>query len=130
MDTHPEERTSATPNSFTSQQMRQQGEHDMHAVIRETSYAPERRLEEMSEFTEFQKAHAARQGYRGTIVTRIGDGRYVTITLWASAADMDAAREALGPVVQRLLNPLMTAPTQLYGTGQVVATDLPRALNG
>jgi hypothetical protein len=102
----------------------------MHAVIRETSYTPKRPLEDMPQFAEFQAAHAARQGYRGTIVTRIGDGRYVTLTLWATAADMDGARDALDPVVQRLLNPLMTAPTQLYGTGQVVATDLPRALNG
>ena len=96
----------------------------MHAVLRETSYAPNRPLEDMPEFAQFQAAHAARAGYRGTIVTRIGDGRYVTLTLWASAADMDGAREALGPVVQRLLNPLMTAPTRLYGTGEVVVADL------
>jgi hypothetical protein len=98
----------------------------MHAVIRETTYAPDRPLEDMAEFAEFQTAHAARQGYRGTIVTRVGDGRYVTLTLWASAADMDAARDALGPVVQRLLNPLMTAPTRLYGTGEVIVDDLMR----
>jgi len=102
----------------------------MHAVIRETTYAPERALEDMPEFAAFQAAHAARQGYCGTIVTRVDDGRYVTLTLWASAADMDAAREALGPVVQRLLKPLMTAPTQLYGTGKVVVADLPRRLDG
>ena len=102
----------------------------MHAVIRETTYAPERALEDMPEFAAFQAAHAARQGYCGTIVTRVDDGRYVTLTLWASAADMDAARAALGPVVQRLLNPLMTAPTQLYGTGKVVVADLPRRLDG
>jgi hypothetical protein len=125
MDTRPDDGTLATGDSFTSQQMQQQGKHDMHAVIRETSYAPDRPLEGMPEFAQFQAAHAARAGYRGTIVTRIGDGRYVTLTLWASAADMDGAREALGPVVQRLLNPLMTAPTQLYGTGEVVVADLP-----
>jgi hypothetical protein len=94
MDTRPDDGTLATGDSFTSQQMQQQGKHDMHAVIRETSYAPDRPLEDMPEFAQFQAAHAARAGYRGTIVTRIGDGRYVTLTLWASAADMDAARGA------------------------------------
>jgi hypothetical protein len=32
------------------------------------------------EFTRLQAAHAARAGYRGTIVTHVGDGRHVTLT--------------------------------------------------
>ena|SRR6185437_15779255 len=96
----------------------------MHAVVRETSYAPDRALQDTPAFKHFQDAHAARPGYRGTIVTRVGPGRYVTMTLWATAADMDAARDALGPVVQELLNPSMTEPSKLYGTGEVVFTDI------
>jgi hypothetical protein len=96
----------------------------MHAVIRETTYASDQRLEQMPEFHRFQAAHAARPGYRGTIVTQIGEGRYVTVTLWASAAAMDAGREALGPVVRELLDPRMTAPSLLHGTGDVVLADV------
>jgi hypothetical protein len=40
---------------------------------------------------------------------------------------MDAAREALGPVVGRLLEPLMTSPAVLLGTGRVVVSDLAAA---
>jgi hypothetical protein len=37
---------------------------------------------------------------------------------------MHAARVALEPVVRRLLDPWMTAPSRLLGTGPVVASDL------
>lgn len=96
----------------------------MYAVVRETTYAPDRALQDTPAFKEFQAAHASRSGYRGTIVTHLGAGRYITVTLWDTAGDMDAARDALGPVVQETLNPLMTEPSKLYGTGEVVYTDV------
>jgi hypothetical protein len=37
---------------------------------------------------------------------------------------MAAARSALEPVVERLLNPMMTSPSKLLGTGCVVVNDL------
>lgn len=96
----------------------------MYAVIRETTYHTSRPFHESDEFQAFQRAHADQKGYRGTTVTDVGDGRFITITFWETAADMRSARDALGPVVERLLNPMMTAPTKLYGTGQVVVNDL------
>lgn len=96
----------------------------MYAVFRESSYAPDRPIHESSEFREFHRAHADQRGYRGTVVTEVGGGRYLTVTLWETADDMAAAREALGPVVQRLLGPLMTSESQLLGTGPVVMNDL------
>jgi hypothetical protein len=96
----------------------------MHAVFRETSYAPDRPIQKSSEFRDFQAAHAQRRGYRGTVVADVGGGRYLKVTLWETAEDMAAAREALGPVVERLLDPLMTSPSQLLGTGPVVVNDL------
>jgi hypothetical protein len=33
---------------------------------------------------------------------------------------MTAAREAIGPAVKALIDPVMTAPTRLFGTGEVV----------
>lgn len=96
----------------------------MYAVFRETSYAPAKPIYERSEFREFQTMHAHRRGYRGTVVAEVGGGRYLTVTLWETADDMAAAREALGPVVQRLLDPLMTSPSELLGTGPVVVNDL------
>jgi hypothetical protein len=96
----------------------------MFVVIRETTYAPDISLEETPQFREFQSAHAGRPGYEETLVACVGAGRYVTVTLWQTAEDMNAAREALGPVVQRLLDPLMTMPSTLIGTGKVVFDDL------
>ena len=96
----------------------------MHAVLRETTYAPERPIYKTPEFHEFQELHAGRRGYRGTVLVDAGNGRFLTLTLWETAEDMSAAREALGPIVQRLLDPLMTAPSRLVGTGLVVVDDL------
>ena len=96
----------------------------MYAVVRETIYRPDRPLAERPEFTAFQDAHAAQPGYRGTIVTHLGDGRHVTVTLWDTAEHMDAARNAIGPAVKRLIEPLMAQPTRLLGTGEVAYTDI------
>ena len=96
----------------------------MYAVFRETTYAPNQPIVERREFQEFQNAHANRKGYKGTLVADAGNGRLITVTLWETAEDMNEAREALGPVVERMLNPLMTFPSKLYGTGRVVVNDL------
>ena len=96
----------------------------MHAVFRETTYAPDDDVVDSDAFSEFQNAHASREGYLGTVVADVGGGRLLTVTLWETAAAMNAAREALGPVVGRLLDPRMTAPSVLLGTGRVVVNDM------
>jgi hypothetical protein len=58
------------------------------------------------------------------VVADVGEGRLLTVTLWETAEAMAAAREALGPVVARALDPLMAAPAVLLGTGRVVVNDL------
>ena len=64
------------------------------------------------------------RGYAGTVVVEAGGGRFLTLTLWDTAEDMDAAREAMEPVVERHLNSLMTAPARLLASGSVVFNDL------
>jgi hypothetical protein len=96
----------------------------MYAIIRENCFAVDSPLEQISEFQEFQKAHANVKGYIGSIVVEAGEGRYESITVWASNTDMNAAREALGPVVGRLLEPLMTRPSEVVGAGRVVFQDV------
>jgi hypothetical protein len=46
------------------------------------------------------------------------------VTLWDTAEHMNAARDAIGPTVKTLIEPLMTAPTRLLGTGEVAYTDI------
>ena len=96
----------------------------MYAVFRETFYPPATKIEEVDAFKEFQDKHARQPGYIGTVVTHAGEGRYLTITLWQTKENMDNAREALGPVVEKYLNPIMTPPAKLLGTGKVVVNDL------
>lgn len=96
----------------------------MYTVVRETTYPADKPLAERPEFKAFQDAHAAQAGYRGTIVTHLGNGRHVTLTLWDTAEHMNAARDAIGPAVKRLIEPIMSAPTQLVGTGEVAYTDI------
>jgi hypothetical protein len=95
----------------------------MYAVVRETSYSIDVPLGERPEFKAFQDAHRARPGYLGTVVTHLGHGRYITVTLWDSPEHMTAAREAIGPVVEQLIAPLLTAPSRLIGTGEVAYAD-------
>lgn len=94
----------------------------MYAVVRETSYAADRPIYESQQFAQFQQAHSRLPRYRGTIVVDVGGGRL--ITLRQVSEEMTTAREAMEPVVDRFLNPLMTAPTKLLGTGAVVVNDI------
>ena len=96
----------------------------MYAVFRETRYPPDRDVVPTPEYQAFNAVHAAQSGYRGTVVADVGEGRLLTVTLWETAEAMAAAREALGPVVARALDPLMAAPAVLLGTGRVVVNDL------
>jgi hypothetical protein len=96
----------------------------MYAVVRESTYLEDRPLAERPEFTAFQDAHASQPGYRGTLVTHLGGGRHITVTLWDTAEHMSAARDAIGPTVKALIGPLMAQPTRLLGTGEVAYTDI------
>lgn len=96
----------------------------MYAVVRESTYSEDAPLAERPEFAAFQGVHAAQPGYRGTIVTHLGKGRHITVTLWDTAEHMDAARDAIGPAVKRVIEPLMAQPARLLGTGEVAYTDI------
>ena len=90
----------------------------MHAVIRETSYSPDKPFYQSQQFQQFQQEHSRLHGYHGTIVVETGPGRFITLTLWQTSEDMTAAREVMRPVVERLLNPLMISPANFSGPGQ------------
>lgn len=96
----------------------------MYAVIRETIYSSDKPLAARVEFAKFQETHATQPGYRGTIVTYLGAGRYITVTLWETSEAMNAARKAIGPTVQKLIAPHLQEPSKLYGTGVVAYMDV------
>jgi hypothetical protein len=96
----------------------------MYAVFRETHYESGREAVATPQYQEFNAVHAKQPGYCATIVAEVSAGRLLTVTLWATEESMVAARQSLGPVVARTLNPMMTAPAVLLGTGPVVLNDL------
>ena len=96
----------------------------MYAVVRDNSFDPEKLAQGGSNIADFRSAHAAQQGYRGSIIVDAGSGRQITLTLWSSQAEAEAARVALGPVIQRSLVPLMAKPSTLVGLGEVIFDDL------
>lgn len=96
----------------------------MYAVVRETSYSPDKPIYQSQQFQEFQQEHSRLHGYQGTIVVDTVPGRFITLTLWRTSEDMTAAREAIAPVVERLLNPFMISPAKLLATGAVVFNDI------
>jgi len=99
----------------------------MYAVVRDNTFDPTRRADSPDAVQAFRAAHAAQPGYRGSIVVDAEGGRELSITLWASRADAEAARVALGPVIGRTLGPLMAIPSTLVGLGEVAFDDLTSA---
>jgi hypothetical protein len=96
----------------------------MYAVVRDNTFDLEKLEQGSGNVAEFQNAHAARPGYRGSIVVDVGAGRQITLTLWNSREEAEAARVALGPVIQRALVPLMAKPSTLVGLGDIIFDDL------
>ncbi|HEY7894361.1 MAG TPA: hypothetical protein VIC24_05635 [Gemmatimonadaceae bacterium] len=96
----------------------------MYAVVRDNTFDRAKLAAESAKIAEFQAAHARQPGYRGSVVVDIGSGRQISVTLWQSQADGEAARIALGPVIGRALVPLLATSSILVGVGDVVFDDL------
>jgi pimeloyl-ACP methyl ester carboxylesterase len=96
----------------------------MYAIVRENTYDPEKLARGRSALDEFRAVHAAQPGYLWSAEVEAGEGRWFVVNVWDSREAATAALPRMVPVVQRLLDPLMAAPSKLLGAGPVVATDL------
>ena len=96
----------------------------MYAIVRINTFDEHKLREAATELDRFQQRHAAQPGYAGSLTVDLGAGRQLVVNLWQTDQDATACLNALGPEVQRVLEPLMTAPSQLVGAGSVVSTDL------
>ena len=95
----------------------------MHAIVRRFTYDSAMISHTGQALAAAQQLHAAQPGYVGSIV--VDDGQhFIAVNLWQSEHHATAGRAAIGAQVQRLLEPLMTTPSELLGTGEVAATDL------
>jgi hypothetical protein len=98
----------------------------MYAIIRKNIYDATKLAQAGPALAEFQALHAAQPGYAGSIDIDTAGGQRIVVNLWQSEQDARAGQTVLVPHVQRLLEPLMAAPSQLVGSGQVAASDLTR----
>ena len=93
------------------------------AIARLNSFDDRRLAASRAKLAGFDRLHASQPGYAGSLTIELDDSTRLTINLWESERDAQAALELLGPEVGRVLSPLMTAPSQLLGAG-LVQTDL------
>jgi hypothetical protein len=73
---------------------------------------------------EFARILARTPGLRGTLSLDAGEGRHVSIALWDSAAEAEAAGPDLGLHYQRLLAPQTAGPGRVVYEGPVVPETL------
>ena len=100
----------------------------MYAVVRLNSFDPAK-LTDSTSLEQFDRIHRAQPGYVGTVVVDLQAGRRLALNLWESEEHSAAALSVVGPEVGRLLEPLMSQPSELVGAGTVLSTDLVRAPN-
>jgi len=98
----------------------------MYAIVRETTYDAAALEQGQAQLDEFQALHASQDGYAGTVVVELAEGRWLTVNLWSSPEAASAALPVMVPAVRRLLDPMMAGPSRMIGAGRVVLTDLRR----
>jgi hypothetical protein len=91
----------------------------MYAVVRDNRYDPAKLAEGQAQLDEFQALHDRQPGALGTLMVDAGDHRWITINLWDSQEHAAAALPGLVPEVQRLIEPLLAAPSQLIAAGPI-----------
>lgn len=91
----------------------------MYAVVRVNQYNAARLANAQAQLDEFQALHDRQRGALGTLIVDAGDQRWITINLWQSQAEAMAALPTLVPEVQRVVEPLLAAPSELIGAGLV-----------
>ena len=97
----------------------------MFAIVRLNTFDLDRLANARQDIEEFDALHAGQPGYVGSLVLDLNQGRRLVINVWQSKEHSEAALGTLAPQVGRLLNPLMTAPSEFLGAGVVISTELP-----
>jgi hypothetical protein len=96
----------------------------MYAIVRKNSYDPAKLARATGALAEFRKRHAVQTAHMASIEVDLGGGEHLVVNLWQTESDARAGMAVLVRHVKRLLEPLMTGPSQLLGAGDVTASDL------
>jgi hypothetical protein len=92
----------------------------MYAILRLNTYDSEALAAAGDQVREFDRLHAEQPGSVGSAAVDLGEGRRFVLNLWDSREASQAGQRVLVPQLQRLLVPLMSAPSQFIGAGPVV----------
>ena len=96
----------------------------MYAVVRESHYDPQKLSQGQAQMDEFWALRDRQPGYAGNVTVDAGNGRTLTVTLYESEEQQQAARTVLQPEAERLMAPMYTAPMQVIAQGPVLRSDL------
>lgn len=99
----------------------------MYAVLRLNPLDPDKLARSADRLAEFDEIHSSQPGYVGSIAVDLGAGRRFVVNLWQDEDASEAAFGRLVPEVDRLLKPILSAPSEFIGAGPVVAMDLTNA---
>jgi hypothetical protein len=91
----------------------------LYAVVRDNQYDPSKLAEGQAALDEFQALHDRQVGSLGTLIIDAGNDRWITINVWESQEQAMAALPGLVPEVERLIEPVLAAPSQLIVAGPV-----------
>jgi hypothetical protein len=92
----------------------------MYAILRLNTYDSEKMAAAADRMTEFDRLHAAQPGFEGSVGVDLGEGRRFALNLWDSVESSRAGQRVLVPHLERLLVPLMSAPSKFIGAGPVI----------
>ncbi len=96
----------------------------MYAIARKNAFDPERLAKGRKDMDEFQELHSRQPGYRGSIIVDLGQGVWLTVNIWESQEASSNGQRALVPEVVRLLEPMMSKPSEFLGAGHVISSDI------
>jgi hypothetical protein len=96
----------------------------MFAVVREATYDSKKRASGSKQVEELARIRAQQPGYQGVVTVDVGDGRTLTVALWETEEQQEAASAKVAPEAQRLMGPLWTTPSRIIGQGEVIHNDI------
>ena len=99
----------------------------MFGVVRESTFDVVKKAGASKQVEEFARIRAQQPGYRGAVTVDAGDGRTLTILLWETEEQNQAASAKITPEAERLMGPIWKTPSQVIGSGEVIYNDLAKS---
>lgn len=96
----------------------------MYVVIREVTVRPGDEEQYRAARVDFNAIHRGYAGYRGSVTFDAGEGRRLSVNLWADEQAYQAALPAMLAQAAQLMGPHLTGPSRVLYQGDVVADDL------